>query len=67
MAGKVTDKSEGEHLDHYPLQEGDVVLVDRGYNQPGKKIDLYDALHEATETSVCLHLGAGEASAAALR
>ena len=30
----VTDKYEGEHLDHYPLQEGDVVVVDRGYNQP---------------------------------
>ena len=31
---KVTDKYEGEHLEHYPLQEGDVVLIDRGYNQP---------------------------------
>jgi hypothetical protein len=31
---EVTDKYEGEHLDHYPLQEGDVVLIDRGYNQP---------------------------------
>ena len=30
----VTDKHEGEHLDHYPLREGDVVVVDRGYNQP---------------------------------
>ena len=31
---EVTDKYEGEHLDHYPLQAGDVVLIDRGYNQP---------------------------------
>ncbi|MCP5010306.1 MAG: transposase [Aestuariibacter sp.] len=31
---EVTDKYEGEHLDHYPLQDGDVVLIDRGYNQP---------------------------------
>jgi hypothetical protein len=31
---KVTDKHQGEHLDHYPLQDGDVVVIDRGYNQP---------------------------------
>jgi DDE family transposase len=31
---EVTDKHQGEHLDYYPLQEGDVVLMDRGYNQP---------------------------------
>jgi hypothetical protein len=31
---EVTDKHQGEHLDDYPLQEGDVVLMDRGYNQP---------------------------------
>ena len=31
---EVTDKHQGEHLDHYPLQEGDVALIDRGYNQP---------------------------------
>ena len=31
---EVTDKYEGEHLDHYPLQDGDVVIIDRGYNQP---------------------------------
>jgi len=36
---KVTDKHEGEHLDHFPLQEGDVVLIDRGYNQPKKLIE----------------------------
>ncbi len=31
---EVTDQYEGEHLDHYPLQDGDVVIIDRGYNQP---------------------------------
>ena len=30
---KVTDAHEGESLKHYPLQNGDVVVVDRGYNQ----------------------------------
>lgn len=39
---KVTDKHEGEHLGHYPLQEGDVVLIDRGYNQPAKLIEQVD-------------------------
>ena len=29
----VTDEHTGEHLRHYPLQDGDVVVVDRGYNQ----------------------------------
>ena len=29
---KVTDAHEGESLTHYPLQDGDVVVVDRGYN-----------------------------------
>ncbi len=86
---KVTDKHEGEHLNHYPLQEGDVVLIDRGYNQPaklikqvdngvsvvmrynppgmnvydseGEKIELYDRLQGATETSVCLPVRVCEA------
>lgn len=31
---EVTDGRQGENLDHYLLQNGDVVLVDRGYNQP---------------------------------
>jgi hypothetical protein len=31
---QVTDKYEGELLDHYPLQDGVVVIIDRGYNQP---------------------------------
>jgi hypothetical protein len=36
---EVTDKHQGEHLDYYPLQEGDVVLMDRGYNQPKTLIE----------------------------
>lgn len=75
----VTDKHQGEHLGYYPLPEGDVVVMDRGYNQPqvlieqadqgvslvmrynphgmnvynaaGAKIDLYEALKTATESS----------------
>jgi len=31
---KVSGAHKGEGLDHFPLQEGDVVVVDRGYNQP---------------------------------
>ena len=78
----VTDKHQGEHLGYYPLQEGDVVVMDRGYNQPqilieqadqgvslvmrynphgmnvynaaGAKIDLYEALKTATESSQCI-------------
>jgi hypothetical protein len=30
---KVTDAHEGESLGHYPRQDGDVVVVDLGYNQ----------------------------------
>jgi hypothetical protein len=29
----VTDEHTGEQLSHYPLQDGDVAIVDRGYNQ----------------------------------
>lgn len=29
----VTDEHTGEHLSHYPLQDGDVVVADQGYNQ----------------------------------
>jgi len=39
---KVTDAHESEHLDHYPLQEGDVVVLDRGYNQAQMWIDHAD-------------------------
>lgn len=34
----LTDAHQGERLDYYPLQEGDVVLVDRAYNQPRQLI-----------------------------
>jgi hypothetical protein len=39
---KVTDEHEGEHLGHYPLQNGDVVVLDRGYNQAQMWIDQAD-------------------------
>lgn len=38
----VTDQSQGEHLGYYPLQDGDVVVVDRGYNQAQMWIDQAD-------------------------
>lgn len=31
---KITDAHQGENLSHYDLKANDVVLVDRGYNQP---------------------------------
>ena len=31
---EVTTDKVGENLDHYQLDSGDVVLIDRGYNQP---------------------------------
>lgn len=31
---EVTTDKVGENLDHYQLESGDVVLIDRGYNQP---------------------------------
>ena len=40
--GVVTDAHEGEHLAHYPLQDGDVVVVDRGYNQAQMWMDQAD-------------------------
>jgi len=43
--GVVTDAHEGERLDHYPLQDGDVVVVDRGYNQAQMWIDQADRGH----------------------
>jgi Transposase DDE domain len=39
---KVTDEHEGEHLGHYPLQNGDVVVMDRGYNRAQMWIDQAD-------------------------
>lgn len=38
----VTDQYQGEHLGYYPLQDGDVVVVDRGYNQAQMWIDQAD-------------------------
>ena len=37
---EVTDKHIGESLAHYPFIEGDIVLVDRGYNQPQEIINI---------------------------
>lgn len=39
---KVTDAGHGESLDHYDLQEGDVALIDRGYNQPKSLVPAID-------------------------
>ncbi|MCP4288369.1 MAG: IS4/IS5 family transposase, partial [Gammaproteobacteria bacterium] len=36
---EVTDKYQGERLDYYPLLDGDVVLIDRGYNQPSQLLE----------------------------
>ena len=36
-----TDKT-GENLDHYQLESGDVVLIDRGYNQPKTLVPFLD-------------------------
>lgn len=38
----VTDAHTGEQLTHYPLQDGDVVIADRGYNQADQWMDLAD-------------------------
>lgn len=38
----LTDAHQGEGWDYYPLQEGDVVLVDRAYNQPRPLIEQAD-------------------------
>lgn len=39
---EVTDTHQGEQLGYYPLQEGDVVVVDRGYNQAQGLIEQAD-------------------------
>lgn len=39
---EVTTDKVGENLDHYQLNEGDVVLIDRGYNQPKTLIPFLD-------------------------
>jgi hypothetical protein len=38
----VTDEHTGEHLGHYTLQDGDVVVADRGYNQVTMWMDQAD-------------------------
>lgn len=38
----VTDDQTGEHLNHYPLQDGDVVMADRGYNQVDRWMEVAD-------------------------
>jgi hypothetical protein len=37
---EVTDSHQGEGLQRYPFKEGDVVMTDRGYNQPARIIEL---------------------------
>lgn len=39
---EVTTDKEGENLDHYTLSAGDVVLIDRGYNQPKTLVPFID-------------------------
>lgn len=39
---EVTTGKEGENLDHYTLAAGDVVLIDRGYNQPKTLVPFID-------------------------
>jgi hypothetical protein len=38
----VTDEHTGERLTHYPLQDGDVAIADRGYNQVDQWMELAD-------------------------
>jgi len=39
---KVTDEKQGEGLCHYTLKNGDVVVIDRGYNQPKNLVPFID-------------------------
>lgn len=39
---EVTPDKEGENLDPYPLAAGDVMLIDRGYNQPKTLVPFID-------------------------
>lgn len=39
---ELTTDKQGENLEHYSLREGDVVLLDRGYNQPKTLIPFID-------------------------
>lgn len=38
----VTDDKQGESLSHYSLQNGDIVIIDRGYNQPKSLVPFID-------------------------
>ena len=38
----VTDEHTGEQLSHYPLQDGDVAIMDRGYNQVAQWMAMAD-------------------------
>ena len=40
---EVTTDKEGEHLGHYAMQKGDVVVIDRGYNQPSSLVPWINA------------------------
>ncbi len=39
---ELTSKHVGEGLMHFPLREGDVVVVDRGYNHPADIVEITD-------------------------
>lgn len=39
---EVTTDKQGENLDYYTLEAGDVVLIDRGYNQPKTLVPFLD-------------------------
>ena len=38
----MTGADQGESLSRYDFRQGDVVLVDRGYNHPATLIDLHE-------------------------
>lgn len=42
LQAEVTDAHVGESLSHYHWQAGDVVLIDRGYNQPRSLVPVID-------------------------
>jgi Transposase DDE domain len=55
----VTTDKEGEHLGHYSVQKGDVVVIDRGYNQPSSLAPWIEAGGEVVlrynAHGMCLH------------
>ena len=50
-AVQVTTDKVGESLDHYRLAAGDVVLVDRGYNQPKTLVPFIDRRGAALQSA----------------